>query len=172
MGLSSGTEQWLSRPVTLTSLPAWLAGLMLQGGHRRLRRAGYGGSACSLDAACQRPAAQGGQAHSSAGGSPLCCLPQLHTAGSLVPPSPSIGESPLHPFMQVAPIIERGFSKELEPSAAEGALLPELQQPLLAEEAPTPVPPTPGAERAGLSKALAIIRLGLAGRRCCWLFPC
>ena len=65
--------------------------------------------------------------------------------------------------MQIAPIIERGLSKELEP-AVEGAPLPELQQPLLDEEAPTPVPPTPGAERTGLSKALAIIRLGWLGR--------
>lgn len=60
---------------------------------------------------------------------------------------------------QVAPIIERGLSKELPEQAAAPAgpagALPELQQPLLAEEAP---PPTPVGERAGLSKALAIIR--------------
>ena len=62
---------------------------------------------------------------------------------------------------QVAPIIERGLSKEV-PEEAPGpagapatiAALSELQRPLLAEEAP----PTPAGERAGLSKALAIIR--------------
>lgn len=68
---------------------------------------------------------------------------------------------PIH-AEQVTPIIERGLSKEAEeapapaaPPAAGMRALPELEQPLLAEEAP---PPTPVGERAGLAKALAIIR--------------
>ncbi len=62
---------------------------------------------------------------------------------------------PPHP-KQVAPIIERGLSKEVpEQAPSPAAALPELQQPLMAEEAP---PPSPAGERAGLSKALAIIR--------------
>lgn len=60
---------------------------------------------------------------------------------------------------QVAPVIERVPSKEAAeglPSPAAGAAatgLPGLQQPLLAEEAPTPV-----TQRAGLVRALAIVR--------------
>ncbi|KAL4431140.1 hypothetical protein ABPG75_006396 [Micractinium tetrahymenae] len=59
---------------------------------------------------------------------------------------------------KVAPLIERVFSKEAEeglpaPAVAAAAGLPELQRPLLAEEAPTPV-----TQRAGLARALAIVR--------------
>ena len=68
---------------------------------------------------------------------------------------------------QVTPIIERGMPREAEeapapaaPTAAGVGGQPELEQPLLAEEAP---PPTPAGERAGLAKALAIIR---------WALPC
>lgn len=56
----------------------------------------------------------------------------------------------LHPHLQVAPIIERVPSaEEVGAPASPG----ELQQPLLAEEAPTPT-----AERTALAKALAIVR--------------
>ncbi len=61
--------------------------------------------------------------------------------------------------VQVAPVIERMPSKEGEQAvpatAVEAGGLPELRQPLLAEEAPTPV-----TQRAGLARALAIVRCG------------
>lgn len=66
----------------------------------------------------------------------------------------------------MAPIIERGLSKEVPeeapaPAGAPASIAPlhELLQPLLAEEAP----PTPAGDRAGLSKALAIIRWAWMG---------
>ncbi|KAL4423566.1 hypothetical protein ABPG77_004606 [Micractinium sp. CCAP 211/92] len=58
---------------------------------------------------------------------------------------------------KVAPVIERMPSKEGEQAvsatAVEAGGLPELRQPLLAEEAPIPV-----TQRAGLARALAIVR--------------